>query len=79
MLAGAGLEFYTRAMDANTIIDRIGGTSKVATLCGRTKSAVSQWRRNGIPEGWEHFLRATCPDAFAASASADSSEHHEAA
>ncbi len=51
-------------MDANTIIDRLGGTSKVAAICGRTKSAVSQWRRNGIPEAWERFLRTQHPEAF---------------
>ena len=42
---------------ANTVIDAIGGTAKVAELCGVTPGAVSQWRKNGIPKTTLKFLR----------------------
>ena len=51
-------------MSPEKIIDRIGGTSRVAEMCEVTKSAVSQWRRNGIPLGHMKFLRVVRPDAF---------------
>lgn len=36
-------------MDANTIIDRFGGTSAAAAIFGVLPSAVSNWRKHGIP------------------------------
>jgi hypothetical protein len=36
-------------MDASTLIDRLGGTSKVAVGLGVTPPAVSMWRTAGIP------------------------------
>jgi DNA-binding transcriptional regulator YdaS (Cro superfamily) len=37
-------------MNDNEIIQTLGGTTKVAKLCGVTLAAVSQWRNNGIPK-----------------------------
>lgn len=37
-------------MDANTLIDRLGGTSAAAAIFGVLPSAVSNWRRTGIPK-----------------------------
>jgi len=51
-------------MDANQIIDRLGGTGDVAKLCGLTPSAVSQWRQNGIPRPWLMYLQRARPRAF---------------
>ena len=51
-------------MDANTIIDALGGTGKVATLCGITPGSVSQWRNKGIPLPWGKYLRAARPKTF---------------
>ena len=51
-------------MDANTIIDKLGGTSAVARLCDVTTGAVSQWREDGIPRARLMFLRAVRPDVF---------------
>lgn len=52
-------------MDANKIIDDLGGTAKVADLCEVTKQAVSQWRSDGIPHARLMFLKAVRPDVFA--------------
>ncbi len=38
------------------IIATLGGTYKVASLCQVTPSAVSQWKRRGIPRGHLNFL-----------------------
>ena len=51
-------------MDASTIIDALGGTGKVANLCGITPGSVSQWRNKGIPQPWAKFLRAARPKTF---------------
>lgn len=52
-------------MDANQIIDLLGGTSEVAALCEVSTSAVSQWRNDGIPRARLMFLRVVRPDVFA--------------
>jgi hypothetical protein len=52
-------------MDANEIIDALGGTSKVAELCEVTTGAVSQWRTDGIPNARLMFLKLARPDVFA--------------
>ena len=49
---------------ANQIIDALGGTKRVAELCGLTPSAISQWRTNGIPKAWDMFLRKAKPGTF---------------
>lgn len=51
-------------MNADMIIDRLGGTVKAAQLCDVSKAAVSQWRRNGIPKARLMFLRIAKPDVF---------------
>lgn len=50
--------------NANAIIDALGGTKRVAAICGLTPSAISQWRNNGIPKPWELYLRKAKPGAF---------------
>lgn len=52
--------------ESTRVIDAIGGTVKVARLCSVTKGAVSQWRRDGIPEARLMYLRLLRPDVFAA-------------
>lgn len=51
-------------MEDKHIIDMIGGTSKVAEICGLTTGAVSQWRKNGVPKYWTRYLRLLRPDVF---------------
>ena len=51
-------------MDTNKIIDRLGGTTEVAKICGLTTGRISQWRHEGLPKSWEKFLRSAFPDVF---------------
>lgn len=44
------------------LIDDLGGTGKVAELCEVTPSAVSQWRKDGIPKPWRKYLALARPD-----------------
>jgi len=53
-------------MTDSQIIDNIGGTDKVAALCSLKKSAVSQWRKRGIPRSWVLYLKKARPKAFQA-------------
>jgi DNA-binding transcriptional regulator YdaS (Cro superfamily) len=46
-------------MDANKIIDLLGGTTKVARFCGVSPPSVSMWRTNGIPQDKMIFLAAS--------------------
>lgn len=47
------------------LIDLLGGTGAVATLCGGISSqAVSKWRRTAIPKPWKAFLELKRPDVF---------------
>lgn len=46
------------------VIDRMGGSTEVARLCRIRPQAVSQWRRYGIPQAREDFLRLLKPKAF---------------
>lgn len=48
------------------LIDRLGGTAKVAQLCDLTSGAVSQWRTNGIPKAWKLFFRLRSPRLYRA-------------
>lgn len=52
-------------MEPSKLIDALGGTKKVAALCRTTPAAVSQWRKNGIPEARMMFLRLARPKVFA--------------
>lgn len=49
---------------ANTVIDRLGGTSAVAKLCECKPPSVHQWRNDGIPKYRLQFLRLARPDVF---------------
>ncbi len=51
-------------MDANDIIDLLGGTAEVARLCEVRAPSVSGWRRTGIPPARLMYLRAVRPDVF---------------
>jgi len=48
------------------IIDALGGTSAVAELSDVSDSAVSQWRKNGIPKLQLKLLMLARPSVFAA-------------
>lgn len=58
-------------MDANQIIDALGGTFAVARLCRVRPPSVSEWRRTGIPDARLQFLKLARPDAFAPPAEED--------
>ncbi|CAG4900591.1 helix-turn-helix domain-containing protein [Paraburkholderia saeva] len=49
---------------ANTVIDRLGGTSAVARICECKPPSVHQWRTDGIPKPRLQFLRIAYPQAF---------------
>lgn len=42
----------------SAIIDLLGGTNKVAKMCKVASTAVTQWRKNGIPAERFMFLGA---------------------
>jgi DNA-binding transcriptional regulator YdaS (Cro superfamily) len=50
-------------MNTNEIINILGGTSKVARLCGVTPAACCQWRKKGIPEDRMIYLAASLEQA----------------
>jgi hypothetical protein len=52
-------------MNAETIIERLGGVGAVAKMCRITSAAVSQWKRDGIPPARRQYLELARPDAFA--------------
>lgn len=52
-------------MDANRIIDKLGGTQAVADVCRIKAPSVSGWRKEGIPQAREDFLRLKFPVEFA--------------
>lgn len=49
---------------ANTVIDRLGGTTAVARICECKPPSVHQWRIDGIPKYRIQFLRLAHPEAF---------------
>ena len=40
---------YNAGMNASELIDKLGGTSAVANICGVRAPSVSEWRIRGIP------------------------------
>lgn len=56
-------------MDDSQIIDKLGGTAKVARLCKVKPPSVSEWRVNGIPDARRQFLEVLRPDLFGPPAS----------
>jgi hypothetical protein len=51
--------------DADRVIDALGGTVKVASLCKVTPQAVTQWRSKGLPASRRMYLEVVRPDVFA--------------
>lgn len=51
-------------MNDSDIIDRLGGTTRVADLCKVKPPSVSGWRAHGIPEARRQFLQLLRPDVF---------------
>lgn len=52
-------------IDPNDIIDALGGTLAVATICDIRPASVSGWRTAGIPQARRQFLELLRPDVFA--------------
>lgn len=52
-------------MDDSKVIDELGGTKKVAVLFKISMAAVSQWRKEGIPDSRLMYLRLARPEIFA--------------
>ncbi len=50
--------------ESSQIIDRLGGTSAVATMCEINPASVSEWRRKDIPKARLMYLRVIRPEAF---------------
>lgn len=48
----------------SSLIDRLGGTTKVASICKVRSQAVSRWRRDGIPPARFMYLEAIYPDVI---------------
>lgn len=46
------------------VIEELGGTAQVAALCGVKAPSVSEWKRRGIPQAREQYLRLLRPAAF---------------
>lgn len=53
-----------KQIEANRIIDAMGGTSRVAELFSITTGGVSQWRDDGIPESRMFSIKLLRPDLF---------------
>lgn len=51
------MERHLKLTDS-AIIDLLGGTNKVAKMCKVASTAVTQWRKNGIPAERYMFLGA---------------------
>lgn len=50
---------------AHYVISKLGGFSKVAKLCGRSRQSVYHWYKvSGIPDSWEKYLREIRPLIF---------------
>jgi hypothetical protein len=51
-------------ISAEEVIRALGGPSEIAKLCEISRSAVSQWKGNGIPKSQLKFLKAVRPGVF---------------
>lgn len=51
-------------MNANDIIDALGGTAAVARMCEVRQPSVSEWRVRGIPKARLMYLKAVRPEVF---------------
>lgn len=61
-------------MDANQLIDALGGTAATAKLFDVRAASVSEWRQKGIPKARMQTLRLMRPDLFAAQQPAEVQE-----
>lgn len=50
----------TMICSVSDLIDGLGGTTAVAEWASVDMSAVSHWRRGGIPAGWHYRLFREC-------------------
>lgn len=50
--------------EADTVIDRLGGTSEVARICDCKPPSVHAWRKTGFPKPRRQFLVLAFPWAF---------------
>ncbi|CAN7739536.1 Cro/CI family transcriptional regulator [Duganella sp. LjRoot269] len=57
----------TEKIDADELIAYLGGPTKAGALLGISKSAVCQWRVNGVPKMQVKYLRLAHPEAFSGS------------
>lgn len=48
----------------SNLIDRLGGTAKVAEMFSVSPQAVSKWRARGIPNSRLMYLRLAAPNIF---------------
>ncbi len=48
----------------SALIDALGGTGELASLCQVTSPSISGWRKRGIPHAWLMFLRERFPQHF---------------
>ncbi|SHH16978.1 hypothetical protein SAMN05660380_02277, partial [Xylella fastidiosa] len=55
-----------RRMNANQIIDTLGGTAAVARMFKIKQPSVSEWRKTGIPSARLQLLEVVRPDIFGA-------------
>lgn len=53
-----------KKIEANRIIDGMGGTVAVSNMFGITSGAVSQWRECGIPDARLFSIKILRPDLF---------------
>jgi hypothetical protein len=51
---------------ANKIIDAIGGTNATAKMMHKSAAAISQWRRNSIPDDCLELIRYRKPKLYKA-------------
>lgn len=54
----------TESVEANRVIEALGGPSEAGAKLGISKSAVSQWRKNGVPKTQMKYLRVAHPEIF---------------
>lgn len=51
-------------VQASALIDALGGTGEVASLCKISAPSISGWRKRGIPHPWLMFFRERFPQHF---------------
>jgi len=51
-------------VQTSALIDALGGTGEVASLCRISAPSISGWRKRGIPHPWLMFFRERFPQYF---------------